>query len=86
MYHGEHLYHEIECIINIYKQSEVNPMNKMNRYQQELCMNLTQLLTEDYTLLNDVIKEYVTLLGNTNRMHDLHEFTCKEIENDWGRG
>ena len=61
-------------------------MNKMNRYQQELCMNLTQLLVEDYTLLNDVIEEYVTLLGNTNRMHDLHEFTCKEIENDWGRG
>ena len=61
-------------------------MNKMNRYQQELCMNLTQLLTEDYTLLNDVIEEYVTLLGNTNRMHDLHEFTCKELEGDLGRG
>ena len=61
-------------------------MNKMNRYQQELCMNLSQLLTEDYTLLNDVIEEYVTLLGNTNRMHDLHEFTCKELEGDLGRG
>ena len=61
-------------------------MNKMNRYQQELCMNLTQLLVEDYTLLNDVIEEYVTLLGNTNRMHDLHEFTCKELEGDLGRG
>ena len=61
-------------------------MNKMNRYQQELCMNLTQLLVEDYTLLNDVIEEYVTLLGNTNRMHDLLEFTCKELEGDLGRG
>ena len=61
-------------------------MNKMNRYQQELCMNLSQLLAEDYTLLNDVIEEYVTLLGNTNRMHDLHEFTCKELEGDLGRG
>ena len=58
----------------------------MNRYQQELCMNLSQLLAEDYTLLNDVIEEYVTLLGNTNRMHDLHEFTCKEIESDFGVG
>jgi hypothetical protein len=58
----------------------------MNRYQQELCMNLSQLLVEDYTLLNDVIEEYVTLLGNTNRMHDLHEFTCKELEGDLGRG
>ena len=58
----------------------------MNRYQQELCMNLTQLLSEDYALLNEVIEEYVQLLGNSNRMHDLHEFTSKEIENDWGRG
>ena len=61
-------------------------MNKMNRYQEELCTNLCYLLTEDSQLLNDTIIEYVTLLGNTNRMHDLHEYTCKEIENDWGRG
>ena len=58
----------------------------MNRYQQELCMNLTQLLSEDYALLNEVIEEYVTLLGNSNRMHDLHEFTNNEIINDVGRG
>ena len=58
----------------------------MNRYQQELCMNLSTLLTDDYALLNEVIEEYVQLLGNSNRMHDLHEFTSKEIENDWGRG
>ena len=61
-------------------------MTKLTRYQQELGMNLTQLLTEDTQLLNDTIVEYVTLLGNTNRMHDLHEYTCKELENDWGRG
>ena len=58
----------------------------MNRYQQELCNNLTVLLSEDYELLNDIIIEYVTMLGNTNKMHDLHEYTCKEIETDWGRG
>ena len=58
----------------------------MNRYQQELCNNLTVLLSEDYELLNDIIVEYVTMLGNTNKMHDLHEYTCKELENDWGRG
>ena len=58
----------------------------MNRYQQELCTNLSTLLTDDYTLLNEVIEEYVQLLGNSNRMHDLHEYTAKEIENDWGRG
>ncbi len=58
----------------------------MNRYQQELCNNLSVLLSEDYELLNDIIIEYVTMLGNTNKMHDLHDYTCKEIENDWGRG
>jgi len=58
----------------------------MNRYQQELCMNLSTLLSDDYALLNEVIEEYVELLGNSNRMHELHEFTSKEMENDWGRG
>tara|TARA_B100000945_G_scaffold215544_1_gene173704 strand:- start:36 stop:212 length:177 start_codon:yes stop_codon:yes gene_type:complete len=58
----------------------------MNRYQQQLCENLTVLLSEDYELLNDIIIEYVTMLGNTNKMHDLHDYTCKELENDWGRG
>ena len=59
-------------------------MTKLNRYQEELCTNLCYLLDEDSQLLNDTIIEYVELLGNTNRMHDLHEFTCKEIENDLG--
>tara|TARA_B100001113_G_scaffold236837_1_gene194733 strand:+ start:669 stop:845 length:177 start_codon:yes stop_codon:yes gene_type:complete len=58
----------------------------MNRYQQQLCQNLNVILAEDYELLNDIIIEYVTMLGNTNKMHDLHDYTCKEIENDWGRG
>ena len=58
----------------------------MNRYQQQICQNLNVLLTEDYELLNDIIIEYVTMLGNTNKMHDLHDYTCKEIETDWGRG
>ena len=58
----------------------------MNRYQQQLCQNLNVIISEDYELLNDIIIEYVTMLGNTNKMHDLHEYTCKEIENDWGRG
>ena len=61
-------------------------MTKLNRYQEELCSNLCYLLKEDSSLLNDTIIEYVTLLGNTNRMHDLHEWTCKEIESDFGVG
>jgi len=70
----------------MYKQSEVNLMTKLTRYQQELCTNLCYLLPEDKDLLNEVIIEYVQLLGDTNLMHDLHEYTCKEIENDLGRG
>ena len=58
----------------------------MNRYQQQLCQNLNVILSEDYELLNDIIIEYVTMLGNTNKMHDLPDYTCKEIETDWGRG
>ena len=58
----------------------------MNRYQLELQSNLSMLLTEDTALLNEVIEEFVTLLGNSNRMHDLHEFTNNEIINDVGRG
>ena len=61
-------------------------MTKLTRYQEELFMNLCTLLPEDSAMLNDIIIEYVELLGNTNRMHDLHEYTCKEIENDWGVG
>ena len=61
-------------------------MTKLTRYQQELCTNLCTLLPEDYQMLNDIIIEYVELLGNTNRMHDMHEYTCKELENDWGLG
>ena len=54
----------------------------MNRYQKELCMNLAQLLPENYEILNDIIIEYVELLGNSNRMHDLHEWTAREIESE----
>ena len=52
----------------------------------QVAMSLCELVHTDYELLNDIIIEYVTMLGNTNKMHDLHEYTCKEIENDWGRG
>lgn len=57
-------------------------MTKLTRYQQELCMNLCTLLPEDKDLLNDTIIEYVQLLGNTNRMHDLHEYTNNELYTD----
>ena len=49
-------------------------------------MNLTTLLPEDPSMLNDFIIEFVELLGESNRMHDLHEFTSREIESDFGLG
>ena len=64
----------------------LNSNTELNRYQLHLIDNLNTLLSEDYEMLNDVIVEYVTLLGNSNRMHDLHDYTCQESENDWGRG
>ena len=54
--------------------------------RQQLAMSLCELVQDDHELLNDIIIEYVTMLGNTNKMHDLHDYTCKELENDWGRG
>ena len=54
--------------------------------KKQLAMSLCQLVHTDHEFLNDIIIEYVTMLGNTNRMHDLHEFTCKEIESDFGLG
>ena len=56
----------------------------MNRYQEELCTNLSYLLGEDSSMLNETIIEYVELLGNSKRMHDLHEYTCQQIERDYG--
>ena len=58
--------------------------SNLNRYQLNLIDNLNTLLAEDSALLNEVIEEYVELLGNTNRMHDMHEYTCKELESDLG--
>ena len=52
--------------------------------KEKVAMNLCYLIQGDYELANDIIIEYVELLGNTNRMHDLHEYTCKELENDLG--
>ena len=64
----------------------LNSNTELNRYQLNLIDNLNTLLAEDSAMLNDVIVEYVTLLGNTNRMHDMHDYTCQELENDWGLG
>ena len=42
----------------------------MNRYQEELCTNLCTLLADDYTLLNDIIIDYVNNI-NDNEFDNL---------------
>ena len=63
----------------------LNSNTKLDRYQLNLIDNLNTLIVEDSDLRNDILTEFVQLL-EFNRMHDLHDFTCQEIENDWGRG
>ena len=50
----------------------------MNRYQQELCMNLCTLLPEDYELLNDIIIDYVQMIDN-NKLDDLEQYVNNNI-------
>ena len=50
----------------------------MNRYQQELCNNLTVLLSEDYELLNDIIISYVNNL-NDNEFDNLEDYVNNNI-------
>ena len=63
----------------------LNSNTELNRYQLNLIDNLNTLIVEDSDLRNDILTEFVQLL-EFNRMHDLHDYTCQEIENDWGRG
>jgi len=54
-------------------------MPMLTQTDQQLAMNLCYLLPEDSELLNDIILEYVELVSNTNRSHDLLEFTNNEM-------
>lgn len=51
----------------------------LTKTDQQLAMNLSYLLPEDSSLLNEIILEYVELVSNTNRSHDLLEFTNNEM-------
>ena len=53
-------------------------MNKMNRYQEELCTNLCYLLAEDSQLLNDTIIEYVDLIDD-NKCNDPEQYVNNNI-------
>ena len=50
----------------------------MNRYQLQLCENLTTLLSEDYELLNDIIIEYVNKL-DVDEFDNLEQYVNSNI-------
>ena len=50
----------------------------MNRYQQQLCDNLTVLLSEDYELLNDIIIEYVGMIDD-NKYDELEQYVNNNL-------
>ena len=49
----------------------------MNR--EQLALNLSYLAKDDYTLLNDIIVDYVMNHVDNNRLNDLLEFTNNEM-------
>ena len=55
----------------------------MNQYQTELAENLSVLLADDVSLRAEVISDFVFMLGDSDRMHALHEFTTTELQRDY---
>ncbi len=49
---------------------------------QQLCKDLEVLCTQDSTILEEVIDEYVYLLDD-NRLDELQHFVRKELEADY---
>ena len=55
----------------------------MNQYQYELAENLSVLLADDAALREELIRDFVYMLGDSDRMHSLHEFTTTELKRDY---
>ncbi len=55
----------------------------MNQYQNELAENLYVLLADDQSLREELIRDFVYMLGDSDRMHSLHEFTTNELRHDY---
>jgi hypothetical protein len=50
----------------------------MSTTKQQVAMNLSYLMQDDYAFTNEIILEYVGLIDN-NRLNDLLEFTNNEM-------
>ena len=55
----------------------------MNQYQTELADKLSVLLADDAALREEVISDFVFMLGDSDRMHSLLEFTTNELRHDY---
>ena len=51
--------------------------------RRQLCEDLEYLCTEDSTILEELVDEYVYLLSD-HRREELQEFVTKELEADFG--
>ena len=61
-----------------------HPKLKMDLKERiNLCKDLEVLCTQDSTILEEVIDEYVYLLSN-KRLEEMQEFVTKELEADFG--
>ena len=50
--------------------------------RQQMCVDLEYLMTQDYSIREEIIDEYVFLL-NDNRFEEMQEFIKKELEADF---
>jgi hypothetical protein len=53
------------------------------KQRQQLCKDLEYLCSEDSTILEELVDEYVYLLSD-HRREELQEFVTKELEADFG--
>ena len=59
------------------------PTKEQLKERQQLCKDLEYLCSEDSTILEELIDEYVYLLSD-HRREELQEFVTKELEADFG--
>ena len=65
------------------KKQFIPTTDQQLKQRQQLCKDLEYLCSEDSTILEELIDEYVYLLSD-HRREELQEFVTKELEADFG--
>ena len=65
------------------KQPFIQTTEQQLKERQLLCKDLEVLCTQDSTILEEIIDEYVYLLSDRRR-EELQEYVIKELEADFG--